>query len=210
MTMPTGRRRARELRKSAIIRRTANHKYNVVALDCGIKLNILRMLNRHGCNVTIVPYNTTARGNTGSCTPTACFFSNGPGDPENVQPAIELVREMRGELPIFGICLGHQVISLAYGAKTFKLKFGHRGGNHPGQKPGNRQNRDHKPEPQLCRRPGKRSPGTGLEITCVNLLDGTVEGVKCVKDRLFTVQYHPESAPGPQDSSLSVSTSSFR
>ena len=110
--------------------RTSNHKFNVVAVDCGIKLNIIRSLNARGCNVTVVPYNTTA-DEILSMKPDGVFLSNGPGDPEDVQPVIDLVKELRGKKPIFGICLGHQMISLAYGAKTYKLKFGHRGGNHP-------------------------------------------------------------------------------
>ena len=118
--------------------------------------------------------------------PDGLFLSNGPGNPEDVQTVINVVKELRGKLPIFGICLGHQMISLALGAKTFKMKFGHRGGNHP-----------------------VKNMETGkLEITSqnhsyavdVNLLDDTAEGVKCEKDKLFSVQYHPESAPGPQDS----------
>lgn len=110
--------------------RTANAKYNVVAVDCGIKLNIVRNLNKRKCNVTVVPYNTTAE-EVISLKPDGVFLSNGPGDPEDVKEVISLVKELKGKYPIFGICLGHQMISLAYGAKTYKLKFGHRGGNHP-------------------------------------------------------------------------------
>ena len=110
--------------------RTSNHKFNVVAVDCGIKLNIVRSLNARGCNVTVVPWNT-ASSEIEKMKPDGIFLSNGPGDPEDVTPVIELVRELRGRYPIFGICLGHQMISLAYGARTYKLKFGHRGGNHP-------------------------------------------------------------------------------
>lgn len=110
--------------------RTANHKYNIVAVDCGIKLNIVRSLNKRGCNVTVVPYNTTAK-EIMDLKPDGIFLSNGPGDPEDVKEVIKLVKQLRGKYPIFGICLGHQMISLAYGAKTYKLKFGHRGGNHP-------------------------------------------------------------------------------
>ncbi|MGM9635410.1 MAG: glutamine-hydrolyzing carbamoyl-phosphate synthase small subunit, partial [Candidatus Avispirillum sp.] len=110
--------------------RTANAKYNVVAIDCGIKLNIVRSLNARGCNVTVMPYNTPAE-EVIKCKPDGIFLSNGPGDPEDVTPVIELVRALKGKYPIFGICLGHQIISLAAGAETYKLKFGHRGGNHP-------------------------------------------------------------------------------
>ena len=110
--------------------RTSNHRFNVVAVDCGIKLNIVRELNRFGCNVTIVPFDTTAE-EIAFMKPDGVFLSNGPGDPEDVVPVIETVKQLRGKYPIFGICLGHQIISLAYGARTYKLKFGHRGGNHP-------------------------------------------------------------------------------
>lgn len=178
--------------------RTANHRFNVVAVDCGIKLNIIRSLNRCGCNVTIVPWNTTTQ-EVMAMHPDGVFLSNGPGDPEDVTPVIQLVRELRGRVPIFGICLGHQLISLAYGAKTYKLKFGHRGGNHPvknlltGKIEITSQNHSYAVVPESVR-------GTGLEITHINLLDKTVEGVRCAEDKVFSVQYHPESAPGPQDS----------
>lgn len=178
--------------------RTANPQFNVVALDCGMKLNIIRSLNKLGCNVTIVPYNTTAQ-EIEFMKPDGVFLSNGPGDPEDVGCAIELVRGLRGKYPIFGICLGHQIISLAYGAKTYKLKFGHRGGNHPvlnldtGKIEITSQNHSYAVDPESVQ-------GTALEITHINLLDKTVEGVRCREDRVFSVQYHPESAPGPQDS----------
>ena len=178
--------------------RTANHRYNVVAVDCGIKLNIIRCLNARGCNVTVVPYDTPAEV-IERMDPDGVFLSNGPGDPEDVAPVIELVRALRGRYPIFGICLGHQMIALAAGAKTYKLKFGHRGGNHPvrnlrtGRIEITSQNHSYAVDAQSVE-------GTGLEITHVNLLDGTVEGLACPADRLFSVQYHPESAPGPQDS----------
>lgn len=178
--------------------RTANAKYNVVAVDCGMKLNIIRSLNARGCNVTVVPWNTTA-DEVERMKPDGVFLSNGPGDPEDVTPVIDLIRVLRGKYPIFGICLGHQMISLAYGAKTYKLKFGHRGGNHPvknlltGKIEITSQNHSYAVDKASV-------AGTGLEITHINLLDDTVEGVRCVRDRVFSVQYHPESAPGPQDS----------
>ena len=178
--------------------RTSNHKYNVVAVDCGIKLNIIRSLNARGCNVTVVPYNTTAE-TIEAMNPDGVFLSNGPGDPEDVTPVIELVRRLRGKYPIFGICLGHQMIALAAGAKTYKLKFGHRGGNHPVKNLTNgrieitSQNHSYAVDADSV-------VGTGLTVTHVNLLDNTVEGLECAADRIFSVQYHPESAPGPQDS----------
>ena len=178
--------------------RTSNHKYNVVAVDCGIKLNIIRSLNARGCNVTVVPYNTAAE-TIEAMNPDGVFLSNGPGDPEDVTPVIELVRKLRGRYPIFGICLGHQMIALAAGARTYKLKFGHRGGNHPvknlttGKLEVTSQNHSYAVDADSVE-------GTVLTVTHVNLLDNTVEGLECAADRIFSVQYHPESAPGPQDS----------
>lgn len=178
--------------------RTADARFHVVAIDCGMKLNIVRSLNRFGCNVTIVPYNTPAE-EIDFMKPDGIFLSNGPGDPTDVLPVIETVKRLRGRYPMFGICLGHQMISLAYGAKTYKLKFGHRGGNHPVQNLSTQkieitsQNHSYTVDPNTL-------TGTGLVATHINLLDHTVEGVECVKDRVFSVQYHPESAPGPQDS----------
>ncbi len=175
-----------------------NARYHVAAIDCGIKLNIIRSLNARGCDVTVLPYDATAE-QVLALGPDGLFLSNGPGDPEDVPQVIELVRALGGRLPIFGICLGHQVISLAYGARTYKLKFGHRGGNHPvrelatGKIEITSQNHSYAVDE-------KSLAGTGLELTHVNILDGTVEGVKCARDRIFSVQYHPESAPGPQDS----------
>ena len=178
--------------------RTSNHRFNVVAVDCGMKLNIVRSLNARGCNVTVVPYNTTAE-EIAFMQPDGLFLSNGPGDPQDVPEVAEVVRKLRGKLPIFGICLGHQIISLAYGAQTYKLKFGHRGGNHPvrdlttGKIEITSQNHSYAVRAESLE-------GTGLTATHVNLLDNTIEGVACARDRVFSVQYHPESAPGPQDS----------
>lgn len=178
--------------------RTSNHKFNVVAIDCGIKLSIVKGLNARGCNVTVVPFDTTAE-EIDFMKPDGVFLSNGPGDPEDVTPVIETVKKLRGKYPIFGICLGHQLISLAYGAKTYKLKFGHRGGNHPvknletGKIEITSQNHSYAVDE-------KSLASTPLKLTHVNLLDKTVEGVSCAKDKIFSVQYHPESAPGPHDS----------
>ncbi len=178
--------------------RTPNHKFDVVAIDCGIKLNIVRKLNEKGCNVTVVPYNTTAR-EIMNMNPDGLFLSNGPGNPEDVTPVINVVKELRGKLPIFGICLGHQMICLALGAKTFKMKFGHRGGNHPvmcletGKIEITSQNHSYAVDISSLDK-------TNLTLTHKNLLDNTAEGVKSDEDKLFSVQYHPESAPGPQDS----------
>ncbi len=178
--------------------RTPNRKFNVVAIDCGIKYNIIRSLNSRGCNVIIVPFDMDAE-KIMSFKPDGIFISNGPGDPQDVPEVKDLVNKLRGKLPIFGICLGHQIISLAYGAETYKLKFGHRGGNHPvknllnGKIEITSQNHNYAVKPESVE-------GTGLTITHINLLDHTVEGVRNDKDHIFSVQYHPESAPGPQDS----------
>ena len=178
--------------------RTPNHKFTVVAVDCGMKLNIVRSLKARGANVIVVPYDTPCEEII-DMKPDGLFLSNGPGDPEDVPEVIELVKKLRGRYPIFGICLGHQLISLAYGAKTYKLKFGHRGGNHPvknletGKLEITSQNHSYAVDTESLK-------NTDLELTHINILDNTVEGVECKKDRVFSVQYHPESAPGPQDS----------
>ncbi|MCQ2523491.1 MAG: glutamine-hydrolyzing carbamoyl-phosphate synthase small subunit [Lachnospiraceae bacterium] len=181
---------------------TDSEKYplnRVVAIDCGMKENIVRELSKHGCQVTVVPYNTSAEDIL-KYGPDGVFISNGPGDPESCVETIEAIKNLIGKVPIFGICLGHQIISLAYGAKTYKLKFGHRGGNHPvknlktGKIEITSQNHSFAVKEETL-------AGTGLEMTHINLLDNTIEGVECVKDKVFSVQYHPESAPGPEDSS---------
>ncbi len=171
---------------------------HVVAIDCGMKENIVRSLNTMGCKVTVVPYDTKA-DTIKQLQPDGILISNGPGDPENVPETIETVRKLHGFCPIFGICLGHQILALSYGAKTYKLKFGHRGGNHPvrnlltGKLEITSQNHSYAVDTESIE-------GTGLEITHENLLDHTVEGLWHRQDAAFSVQYHPESAPGPQDS----------
>lgn len=171
---------------------------NIVAIDCGIKKNILRSMAKKGMNVTVVPWNTTSEVIL-SYKPDGVFISNGPGDPTDVEPTIKAIRELIGKVPIFGICLGHQIISLAYGAKTYKLKFGHRGGNHPvknletGLIEITSQNHSYAVDDESLK-------DTKLVKTHINILDNTIEGVECKEDKVFSVQYHPESAPGPQDS----------
>ena len=176
----------------------AERKLHVVAIDCGMKQNILRSLLGKGLKVTVVPYDTDVE-TIEALKPDGIFISNGPGDPEDAVPVIEAIRELKGKYPIFGICLGHQILSLAYGARTYKLKFGHRGGNHPvknlntGKIEITSQNHSYAVDADSI-------ASTSLEITHINLLDNTIEGVCCTRDRAFGVQYHPESCPGPQDS----------
>lgn len=179
--------------------RTSNPVYNVVAIDCGMKSNIVRMLNKNRCNVTVVPFDTTSE-EIMALKPDGIFISNGPGNPEDVSEVIETLKKLHGKVPMFGICLGHQLLSLSYGARTYKLKFGHRGGNHPvrdirtGRIDITSQNHSYAVDDNSIE-------GTGLTVTHINILDNTVEGIECVKDRVFSVQYHPESAPGPTDAS---------
>jgi carbamoyl-phosphate synthase small subunit len=173
--------------------------FRVVAYDFGMKRNILRMLSAAGCDVTVVPA-TTPADETLKLNPDGVFFSNGPGDPEPVTYAIEAAKKMMDKrLPLFGICLGHQILGLACGGKTYKLKFGHRGANHPvknlatGQVEVTSQNHGFAVDRALFERPE-------YELTHVNLNDGTVEGFKHKELPVMSVQYHPEASPGPHDS----------
>ena len=173
-------------------------RFHVVAVDCGMKTNIVRSLVARDCRVTVVPWNTAAEAIL-SLSPDGVFLSNGPGDPTDVPETVATVEKLRGRVPIFGICLGHQILALASGARTYKLKFGHRGGNHPvknlltGKIGITSQNHSYAVDLSSI-------PGTGLSVTHVNLLDGTAEGLACPEKRMFSVQFHPESAPGPEDS----------
>lgn len=184
--------------KSITISTVEEYKHHVVAIDCGMKMNIVRSLNKRGCKVTIVPWNTPAEAIM-ALDPDGVFISNGPGDPTDVPETINTIKSLIGKYPIFGICLGHQIISLAYGAKTYKLKFGHRGGNHPVRNLENgrieitSQNHSYAVDSESLEK-------TPLKVSHINILDNTIEGVSCKEDKVFSVQYHPESAPGPQDS----------
>ncbi len=174
-----------------------NGQYKVAAIDFGIKHNILRLLESHGCNVTVFPAHVTYKEIL-DFNPDGVFLSNGPGDPEAVTYGIETVKKLLGEKPIFGICLGHQILALALGGKTFKLKFGHRGCNHPvknlesGKVEITSQN--HGFAVDLDSLP------SNIEQTHINLNDNTSEGIRCKELSAFSVQYHPESSPGPHDS----------
>jgi carbamoyl-phosphate synthase small subunit len=177
--------------------RGKGEQLHVVALDYGMKWNIPRHLVDQGCRVTVVPGSTTAEAVL-ALKPDGVFLSNGPGDPEPLEYAIGIIRELLGKQPVFGICLGHQLLSLACGAKTFKLKFGHRGANHPVQHLGDgsveitSQNHGFAVD--------EESLPTQLEVTHRSLNDNTIEGVRHREVAAFSVQYHPEASAGPHDS----------
>lgn len=181
----------------ALIPQAEGERLSLVAYDFGIKRNILRSLTHCGFDVTVVPAGTSAADVLGR-KPDAVFLSNGPGDPAAVTSAVEACAELVGKVPIFGICLGHQILSLAQGAKTFKMPFGHHGANHPvrddttGRVEITSQNHSYAVEADSI-------PAT-LEVTHVNLNDHTVAGVRHRQHPVFSVQYHPEAAPGPLDS----------
>ena len=171
---------------------------HVVAYDFGIKHNILRMLTREACRVTVVPAETSAE-DVLALNPDGIFLSNGPGDPEPVTYAHENIRKLAGQKPMFGICLGHQLIGIALGGKTYKLKFGHHGGNHPvkqmdsGKVEITAHNHNFAVDPDSLKQ-------SEVDLTHIDLNDNTLEGLRHRSLPLFSVQYHPEASPGPHDS----------
>lgn len=171
--------------------------FNVVAIDYGIKFNIIKSLAKRGCNVTVVPAYTYSE-EIRAMKPDGIVLSNGPGDPEPITYAVYTIQNLIGDYPIFGICLGHQLLGLAFGGKTFKLKFGHRGANHPvknlltGNVEITAQNHGFCVDIQSIKDPE-------IELTHINLNDQTLEGMRHRNLPIFSVQYHPEASPGPHD-----------
>ena len=171
-------------------------RFNIVVLDCGVKYTILRMMRRHHCRVTVVPC-TTPAAEILAQEPDGVILSPGPGNPEMLDYVVATVKELAGKKPIMGICMGNQLIARAFGARTFKLKFGHRGANHPvkdlsdGRIHITAQNHGYATDPDTLK--------DGLEVSHVNLNDGTVEGLRHKELPIFSIQYHSEASPGPLD-----------
>ncbi len=192
--------------KSFVLGDSRKKKYKVLVYDCGVKFNILRELNFRGCDVVVVPATFSAEDVLGF-SPDGVLFSNGPGDPGAVLNMIENAKGLLGKVPIMGICLGHQILSLALGCKTYKLKFGHHGGNHPvldlvtgkvaitAQNHGFAVDFDSVPV-------GVSSCIGSVKVTHLNMNDNSVEGIECDSIQMFSVQYHPEASPGPHDTSF--------
>ena len=175
--------------------RTATAKYNVVAIDCGARLSVIRTLNEIGCNVTVMPYNTSV-SDVERMNPDAILISEGPGNPEDLPEVVELIKALKGKYPIVGIGLGHQLVALAYGAKIYKMHCGHHGCNHPIKNLKTNtirtasQNHNYAVDPMSV-------DETGLKVTHLDIMDDTIEGLCSEADRVFTIQYHPDTMSGP-------------
>jgi carbamoyl-phosphate synthase small subunit len=192
-----GRDLVKEVTSDRIENWSEKGKYRVVAVDCGIKFNILRELVNNGCQVTVVPARTEAEEIL-NMKPDGVLLSNGPGDPVGVPYVVQTVKKLIGKLPIFGICLGHQMLGLAFGGKTYKLKFGHHGANHPvkdlrtGKIAVTVQNHGFCVDIDSLNK-------DNIEITHINLNDNTLEGMRHKRLPIFSIQFHPEASPGPHD-----------
>jgi len=193
-----GRDLVKEVTSNRVQNWSEEGEYKVVVIDCGVKLNILRELVNNGCQVTVVPAKTEAEKIL-NMKPDGILLSNGPGDPAGVPYVVETVGKLIGKLPIFGICLGHQMLGLALGGKTYKLRFGHHGANHPvkdlktGKIAITVQNHGFCVDMDSLNK-------DEIEITHINLNDNTLEGMRHKKLPVFSVQFHPEASPGPHDS----------
>ena len=177
--------------------RTPHHRFDAVVIDCGLKRSIVTALNRRGCNVTVVPFDTPVEDIL-SFSPDGVMISNGPGSAADLPSLVKTVKELRGKLPVFGICLGHEVIALAYGASLYRLKHGHHGGRpvrylETGKIITAEHNHDYTVDAASLE-------GTGLVPTYLDVADGTVAGMACAADSVRSVQFYPEGAPGPQES----------
>jgi carbamoyl-phosphate synthase small subunit len=194
---PTGTQLELDFSRPASAGRSESSLFQIVAVDSGIKYNILRKLQSHGCDVTVVPATTSAEEIL-AFQPEGIFLANGPGDPEGVPYLVDAVKELIGKKPIFGICLGHQILGLAFGGKSFKLRFGHRGANQPvkdlvtGKVEITSQNHGFCIDKDSL----KDKP---VKLTHINLNDDTLEGMEHEEYPIFSVQYHPEASPGPHD-----------
>jgi len=192
-----GRDLVKDVTSDRIYSYNDNGKHNVVVVDTGVKYNILRQLAYHHCKVTVVPA-TTKANQIFDLKPNGILLSNGPGDPAAVPYVVEIVKEFLGKIPIFGICFGHQMLGLALGGKTYKLKFGHHGGNHPVKDVKTDKVHITVQNHSFCVDIDSLNTDD-LEITHVNLNDSTLEGIKHKTLPIFAVQFHPEAAPGPHD-----------
>ncbi len=176
--------------------RTPQHKCDVVIIDCGLKHSIISVLNRLGCNVTIVPFNATEE-EIMAFNPDGILISSGPGSPEDLPELVSLISRIRGRIPVFGICLGHGIIALSYGARIVRLPYGHHGGRPIREKESAKiltveHNHNYTVDAASLE-------GTGLEVTYTDISDGSVEGMRNKEDRILSVQFYPEGAPGPEE-----------
>lgn len=177
--------------------RTPHHTYDVVIVDCGMKHSIVYALNKRGCNVTVVPFNTPVQEIL-AFNPDGILISNGPGDPEQLPEIVAIVKELRGKMPVYGICLGQQIIALSYGAKSYRMQCGHHGG-HPVRnlETGRIITAEHNHNYAIDE---ASLEGTGLVVTYRDAADGCIEGIACPADKVNAVQFYPEGAPGPEES----------